>query len=109
LLRRRAANGLLARLWELPGGEITAGTEPVVFLRSELKPLGRIINGQKLIGEIRHSITYRRVCAPIYLIDCPASAKIRLPNTHWRWIDPISLPNQAMSSMTAKALKALSP
>ncbi len=109
LLRRRAANGLLARLWELPGGEVTAEAEPVAFLRRELKPLQQTIKGQTLIGEIRHSITYRRIRAPIYLIDCPTNAKIELPNTHWRWLDPVSLPKQAISSMTAKALKALPP
>jgi hypothetical protein len=78
-------------------------------LRRELKPLQRTIEGQKLIGKIRHSITYRRIRAPIYLIDCPASVELRLPDNHWRWIDPISLPNQAISSMTAKALKRLPP
>jgi A/G-specific adenine glycosylase len=109
LLRRRGDNGLLARLWELPGGEITAQAEPLAFLRSELKQLDRTIKGQKPIGEIRHSITYRRIRAPIYLIDCPASVELRLPDNHWRWIDPISLPNQAISSMTAKALKRLPP
>jgi A/G-specific adenine glycosylase len=107
LLRRRADNGLLARLWELPGGEITAEAEPLPFLRSELKHLERTIKGEKLIGEIRHSITYRRIRAPIYLIDCRASAKLLLSNSHWRWIDPVSLPNHAMSSMTAKALKTI--
>ncbi len=109
LLRRRAVTGLLARLWELPGGEITAGAEPLAFLLNELKPLEWTFQSENLIGEIRHSITYRRIRAPIYLIDCPTSGKIRLPNTRWRWHNPVSLPNQALSSMTVKALKALSP
>jgi len=109
LLRRRGDNGLLARLWELPGGEITAKADSLAFLRDELKQLHRTIKGEKLIGEIRHSITYRRVRAPIYLFDCQPTAKIRLPDSQWRWIAPNSLPNQAMSSMTAKALKRLPP
>ena len=107
LLRRRGNNGLLARLWELPGGEITAKADPLAFLRGELRQLQRTIKGEKLIGEIRHNITYRRVRAPIYLFDCQPTAKIRLPDRQWRWIDANSLPNQAMSSMTAKALKKL--
>lgn len=107
LLRRRADNGLLARLWEIPGGEITAEAEPRVFLQRELKHLEQPIKGENRIGEIRHSITYRRIRAPIYLIDYPAIAKFRLPDTHWRWIDPAALPNKAITSMTAKALKLL--
>lgn len=109
LLRRRAANGLLARLWELPGGESPAETAPIEFLRRELQPLQRTIHRRNLMSVIRHSITYRRIRAPIYLIDCPTSVKIRLPNTRWRWYDPVLLANQAISSMTVKALKALPP
>jgi A/G-specific adenine glycosylase len=109
LLRRRGNNGLLARLWELPGGEIIAKADPLAFLRGELRQLRRTIKGEKLIGEIRHNITYRRVRAPIYLFDCQPNAKINLPDSQWRWIAPNSLANQAMSSMTAKALKRLPP
>ena len=109
LLRRRRATGLLARLWELPGGESPAGASPVAFLRSELKPLKPTIHQRNQIGEIRHSITFRRVRAPIYLIDCPVSVKMLLPTARWRWCDPASLGKQAMSSMTVKALKTLLP
>ena len=109
LLRRRGANGLLARLWELPGGEIPAGSGALAFLRSELKSLALSFKDRNLLGEIRHSITDHRIRAPIYLIDCPTEAKLRLPNTRWRWVDLNSLTHQAISSMTTKALKLLSP
>jgi hypothetical protein len=61
------------------------------------------------VGEIRHSITYRRIRAPIYLIDCPAGVKLRLPNKYWRWVEPRALANLPISSMTAKAIKSLLP
>ncbi|MBM4299097.1 MAG: A/G-specific adenine glycosylase [Deltaproteobacteria bacterium] len=107
LLRRRDADGLLARLWELPGGEIAAKARPLPFLRNELRPLHLTIDRIKRIGELRHSITYRRIRAPIYLIDCRAGVNLYLPGKHWRWIDPASLSNQAISSMTVKALSLL--
>ena len=107
LVRRRADNGLLARLWEIPGGELTALEKPFALLRKELKKLALAPKRQQPIGEIRHSITHRRIRAPIYLIECPAAVKIRLPGNHWRWIDPAALNDQAISSMTAKALKIL--
>ena len=39
LLRRRQADGLLAKLWELPGGEIAATATPEAAIRKELRPL----------------------------------------------------------------------
>jgi A/G-specific adenine glycosylase len=107
LLRRRAANGLLAQLWELPGGENSAALAPPAFLRGELQPLNWKIRRLHPIGQIRHSITYRRIRAPIYLVDCPANAALRLPNNRWRWIDPQAATRLPVSSMTAKALKTL--
>ena len=109
LLRQRADNGLLARLWELPGRELEPSDKPISALRKELKPLSLTLTRQQPIGEIRHSITHRRIRAPVYFIECPAAAKIRLPGKQWRWIDPAALANQAVSSMTAKALNSLRP
>jgi A/G-specific adenine glycosylase len=107
LLRRRADNGLMARLWELPGGETAARRSAIARLRNELKQLG--VNPKQLqsIGEIRHSITHRRIRAPIYLIECPAASKLRLAEQQWRWFSAPAIPRQAISSMTAKALRIL--
>src|SRR5262245_17473958 len=107
LLRRRSGSGLLARLWELPGVEVERRARPTAKLRMELSGLVPLPNGQRPVAEIRHSITHRRIRAPIYLIDCPAFSTMPLPNRHWRWIDPSALKNHAVSSMTAKAVKAL--
>lgn len=109
LLRRRGVDGLLARLWELPGGENHRRSSPPAFLRSQLQPLNCPIRRLQRVGEIRHSITYRRIRAPIYLIDCPAGVKLRLPNKYWRWVEPRALANLPISSMTAKAIKSLLP
>ena len=107
LLRRRADNGLMARLWELPGGETTARRRAIARLRNELKQLG--VNPKQLqsIGEIRHSIKHRRIRAPIYLIECPAASKLRLAKQQWRWFSAPTITRQAISSMTAKALRIL--
>jgi A/G-specific adenine glycosylase len=107
LLRRRADNGLMARLWELPGGETAARRSAIARLRNELKQLG--VNPKQLqsIGEIRHSITHRRIRAPIYLFECPAASKLRLAEQQWRWFRAPTIPRQAISSMTAKVLQFL--
>jgi A/G-specific adenine glycosylase len=107
LLRRRAHNGLLARLWELPGGEIGKSAKPLKLLREELREIATAPKRPSAIGEIRHSITHWRIRAPIYLFDYPASAKLHLPSKQWRWIDGRRIEAQAISSMTAKAVRLL--
>jgi A/G-specific adenine glycosylase len=107
LLRRRADDGLMARLWELPGGETTARRGAIAFLRNQLKQLGVNSKPPQPIGEIRHSITHRRIRAPIYLIECPAAAQLRPAEPQSRWFHAPAIPRQAISSMTAKALRLL--
>lgn len=107
LLRRRDAHGLLARLWELPGGEARRPDQAVAKLRYELRDLAYAPLRPRPIGEIRHSITNRRIRAPVYLVECPAAVAQRLRGKRWRWIAPARWQNHAVSSMTVKALKTL--
>jgi A/G-specific adenine glycosylase len=107
LLRRRPAHGLLAGLWELPGGESPRGRKISEFLRSELAAIPRLKVGMKKLGEFRHAITHRRIRVPIYLLDCPANYQFQLAHSGWRWIDPSEIRGHAVSSMTLKALKLL--
>lgn len=107
LLRRRADNGLMARLWEFPGGESASLSSAMSRLQNELKQLGVNSQRPRSIGEVHHSITHRRIRAPVYLIESPATGNIRLTNKRWRWFTAQAIHRQAMSSMTAKALKLL--
>jgi A/G-specific adenine glycosylase len=105
LLRRRAAKALLAHLWELPGGEVRQRGKSETTLRRQLHDLSAEILAPRRIGEIRHSITYRRIRAPIYLFDHDPAINTRLPASHWRWVQTSKLGNYPMSSMTRKALR----
>jgi hypothetical protein len=70
-----------------------------------LGDLSADLSRPRWIGEFRHSITYRRIRAPIYLFDyCPAG-NIQLPAQRWRWTQRSELANYPMSSMTRKALR----
>jgi A/G-specific adenine glycosylase len=105
LLRHRSTKGLLAHLWELPGGEVAPRGRPKTALRRQLGDLSADLSRPRWIGEFRHSITYRRIRAPIYLFDyCPAG-KIHLPARRWRWTRRSELGNYPTSSMTRKALR----
>jgi A/G-specific adenine glycosylase len=105
LLRRRAKDGLLAGLWELPGLELARGEKLEHFkvrLQNELPfPLMR----SHRIGAIRHSITHRRIHAPIYVFDDDSKDSQALARGRWRWLTPAEVRNQAISSMTAKAIR----
>jgi A/G-specific adenine glycosylase len=108
LLRRRSARGLLASLWELPGGEQNGKEADAKFLARELVELNLSLTRLEKLGEIRHAITNRRIRAPLYLFDLAANNPVDLPKSRWRWVAPAKLPELATSSMTAKAIALLS-
>jgi A/G-specific adenine glycosylase len=107
LLRRRAKIGLLAGMWELPGGEKPARDGLLITLRRHLQEVGTISYSPRGIGEIRHNITYRRIRAPLFLLEVGANENIDLPGSHWRWIAPAALQKYPVSSMTLKAARLL--
>jgi hypothetical protein len=76
-------------------------------LRAHLPGLPVSRAGLRKIGELRHAITHRRIRAPIYLFELPVSDALRLARNRWRWVDPTRIRDQAVSSMTWKAVKIL--
>jgi A/G-specific adenine glycosylase len=107
LLRRRANRGLLAGMWELPGGEKPVNDGILRTLRRHLHEIGPLSVVPLGIGEIRHSITYRRIRAPIFLVDLAGNDTIDLPASNWRWVAPAALNRYPASSMTVKAARVL--
>jgi len=105
LLRRRTAGGILAGLWELPGGELAKRERPEIALRRELHDSVGSLPAPHRIGELRHSITYRRIRTPLYFFDCASPVRIRLPGPNWRWATASELDDFPMSSMARKALR----
>lgn len=105
LLRRRAANGLLAGLWELPGGEQKKHETLRSVLAKQLRAIDYAKTKPLKIGTLRHAITHRSIRAPIFLMRLTANTNISLPSAEWRWIRPAALRRYPVSSMTAKALK----
>ena len=105
LLRRRRANGLLAKLWELPGTEMSPTEKAEAAIGQELSPLPvRGLVPQRL-GELRHSITHRRIIAPVLLYRWPTGTSLPRNKPEWRWIDANELHRYATSSMTTKAVQ----
>jgi A/G-specific adenine glycosylase len=107
LLHRRSADGILAGLWELPGGALGAHMSARACLKQHLRPLNGALKSDRRIGEFRHSITDRRIRSPLYFFDIRRGAELTRPGPSWRWISPRSLRNYPVSSMTQKALRIL--
>ena len=107
LLRQRTRKGLLAGLWEFPGGEKPPRHSQRDLLASQLTELSARFRPERRIGEFRHSITNRKIRSPVFLFDLPKNTKLRLPNRRWRWLSPASLREFAVSSMTFKAASIL--
>lgn len=103
LLRRRPAAALLSGLWELPGGERKKGESLTAALTRHLNGLGSIAEHSLLVGEVRHSITHRRIRAPVLLLAQPGK-EIR-PGRGWRWAPLSSLRRYPLSSLSLKAIK----
>jgi len=108
LLHRRAAQGLLSRLWDLPGGQLAGNGTIATFLKTHLADLKAASARPRKIGEIRHAITRWRIRAPVYLFDMDGNTPIDLPGARWRWISPSKVKEQATSSMTTKAVDLFS-
>jgi A/G-specific adenine glycosylase len=107
LLRRRSADGILAGLWELPGGALGGHKSARACLKRHLRQLDGALKSDLHIGEFRHSITDRRIRSPLYLFDIRRGAELTRPGPNWRWISPRSLRDYPVSSMTMKALRIL--
>lgn len=105
LLRRRQSRGLLAKLWELPGSELAPTADIASAMTKELRSL-RLGRAQpERLGELRHSITDRRITAPVLLYRWPVKHSAPPDNANWRWIAPTELHRYPTSSLTAKAVK----
>jgi hypothetical protein len=98
---------MLARLWELPGGEVYAHQSVRAMLTSELAPLGSALPRRRPIGEIRHAITDRSITAPIFLFELVHAPAFDPSAGRWRWFFPDSVRRVPISSMTLKALENL--
>jgi A/G-specific adenine glycosylase len=107
LLRRREAIGILAGLWELPGGEKRKHEKIQTVLENHLPGLESSATKALRLGEIGHAITTRRIRAPVFIIELAPAFSVRFDSARWRWVTRAALDLYPTSSMTRKAVKLL--
>ncbi len=106
LLRRRPRGGLLEGLWEIPGGERKKTETTEAALLRHLDGLAEKGHVFSRIGEIRHTITHRRIRAPLFFSSCSdKEKKTPVSRPGWRWVSLSSLRRYPLSSLTLKAVR----
>jgi A/G-specific adenine glycosylase len=106
LIQQRPSKGLLADLWEFPGGKVEAGeTAPEALKRELQEELGVNLTHHKHLFDVTHFYTQFRIQLKVFqctVNPAPKSAKTRL------WVKCSQLNRYPMPSGSAKILDKLS-
>ncbi len=85
LIRRRPESGLLAGLWEFPGGKREPGESLVEALRRELREeVGAEIAEVRFLTTVRHA--YTRFQVTLHAFTCRFRRAPALPEKEFRWV-----------------------
>ena len=106
---RRPEKGLMAGLWELPGGEIGIEDEAKDLVADLLaRSIGLELHDIHSVGRIEHVFTHRRLELEIFRARAdPGSRVRRADHVAHRWLRPVTLLELAHGGPTRKALSML--
>jgi A/G-specific adenine glycosylase len=106
LIQKRPPRGLLAGLWEFPGGKREKGETQSEALRRELKEeLGAGVRREKWLLNIRHA--YTRFQVSLSAFECTLDGPPRLRAGVHRWVTLRSLKRYPFPSGSAKIVRFL--
>jgi A/G-specific adenine glycosylase len=100
LLARRPETGLLAGLWELPGGP---GDDPASVLQQRL---GVTLDGLRRVSEVLHVFTHRRLRVGVHAAEVSGTPRPLAFYTDVRWVPAESVDGMALSTLARKTLAA---
>ena len=106
---RRPETGLMAGLWELPGGERASGEEAKDHAERILRETTGIeVRELESVGRVEHVFTHRRLELQIFRANAMPGARVRTAGvTAHRWLRPDELLELAHAGSTRKALVLL--
>jgi A/G-specific adenine glycosylase len=102
---RRGENGLLAGMWDLPGGELESREDPGDGLARSLRDkVGLAVADAERAGSVEHVFTHRRM--RLHVFRCSGvSGRIKLQGfADYRWLPASSLRALPHGVLTKKAL-----
>jgi len=104
-IQKRPSKGLLADLWEFPGGKIEAGESKKKALSRELiEELGVQLKSSKHLFDVKHFYTQFRVNLSVF--DCILEDELKIDSTH-RWVSFKEFSKYPMPSGSAKIIEKL--
>lgn len=106
---RRPESGLMAGLWELPGGPIEAGHEAKDQVASVLAAaVGLEVDRIESVGRVEHLFTHRRLTLDVFRCRAAPGSRVRRKDfVAHRWVRPEALLDLAHAGPTRKALTLL--
>jgi len=106
---RRPETGLMAGLWELPGGEIGADDEAKDRVGDVLREaVGLEVAGLQSAGRVEHLFTHRRLDLEVFVGRARRGDRVRRDGyTAHRWVAPSRLLDLAHAGPTRKAMVLL--
>jgi A/G-specific adenine glycosylase len=106
LIQRRPLHGLLAGLWEFPGGKRKKGETLRNALRRELREeLAAEVRIDRQLLKVHHSYTRFRVT--LFAFECRLSSLPKLKKGSHRWVSLKAMRNYAFPSGSAKIIRFL--
>ena len=109
LVVRRPEKGLMAGLWELPGGEIEPTSEGKDHVAQVLRDgMGLALREIESVGAVEHLFTHRRLTLEVFRGRLAPNARVRRStHTAHRWVRPDAILELAHAGPTRKALALL--
>jgi len=107
LLERRAADGLLGGLWELPGAGLTEGAEPSPVARSLAAQLSRhaaSIAEPRPVGKVEHRFSHRHWTVHVFATTSRAPRPGAADGPERRWVAPEELPELGLPTVSRRAI-----
>lgn len=106
LIQKRPSSGLLADLWEFPGGKIKRGESPRLALKREIyEELGESVRREKHLTTVRHAYTQFQVT--LHAFSCSLKSEPMLDKKRQRWASLKSMKRYPFPSGSAKIIKFL--
>ncbi len=106
LIQKRPDSGLLAGLWEFPGGKLEPNEAPEQALRRELREeLGVDMNDADYLTTVEHAYTQFRVRLHAYV--CRLSRRPKLKRDTHRWVTLSGMRRYPFASGSVRIIKRL--
>ena len=106
LIHKRAPGGLLAGLWEFPGGKIEAGETPRRAVRREVREeTGIRLRSVRRLGTVRHA--YTRFLVTLHVFLCRPAAIPDLAPGQFRWVSLAAIRRYALPSGSVRIVDLL--